>query len=541
MTTIDTRPETVVEPSAADAPSAPAGIAGWLTTVDHTKVGRLYVGSSLVLAVAALAIGGLLAVERIDTPGTLLDADAIAQLFALYWYGLAFLVVVPMLLGLAMAVVPLQLGRDRIAFPRLAALSFWTWLLGGAVMVSSFIANGGPGGGEQEAVDLFLASFVVVLVALVLGAICVVTTVLTLRADGMGVLDVPPFSFASLVSGSGLVLLLPIVVAKTLHLYIDHRYGRLVFGGNVGVSGNLDWSLLQPANYVYAIPVLGVAAEVVATFTRRRLLHRAVLFSLIGLAIASVASAAFEGVFLLELGDGAGTSDWNTAVDTVVYGITAVLPILPFLGVLGILGLTLKARPTLRSPLLFGLVALLMGLVGTLVGSLTGILDIPGGPLAGTAYQEAQANYMLLASLVAGLGALVYWGPKLWGRRLPDTILSGVAVIALLGVVAVSFPAVIAGWLDLPLNDAITGHDGPQAFLAVCQVAGFGLLVVAVLTVLLAATRFFLKGEDAGDDPWDGQTLEWAIPSPPDGAVADVGRVESPEPLLDRKTSGSDA
>ena len=154
MTITDTRTE---EPDSAaphgpGAPSAsaavtapPARVAGWLVSADHTRIGRLYIGASLLAAVAVLVVGTLVMAERIDTGGTFLPTDTIDQLTTFLWLGLAFLVVVPLLLGVAVAVVPLQIGAPGIAYPRAAALSFWGWFLSGVVMVARVPRQRGPG------------------------------------------------------------------------------------------------------------------------------------------------------------------------------------------------------------------------------------------------------------------------------------------------------------------------------------------------------------------------------------------------------------
>ena len=176
---------TTVAPERRPAP-LPGGLAGWVMTVDHKRVGRLYIAVSLVVVGAALVIGGLLALERVDvTPGQIIHSDAVGQMLSLYRYGLVFAGVLPLLLGLAIAIVPLQVGAYRIAFPRAAAASFWGWLLGSGLMILAYGLNGGPGGGDSEAVDLFLVSLGMVVVSLLLGALCVVTTCLTMRTAGM--------------------------------------------------------------------------------------------------------------------------------------------------------------------------------------------------------------------------------------------------------------------------------------------------------------------------------------------------------------------
>jgi heme/copper-type cytochrome/quinol oxidase subunit 1 len=139
------------------------------------------------------------------------------------------------------------------------------------------------------------------------------------------------------------------------------------------------------------------------------------------------------------------------------------------------------------------------------------------------------------------MGAVAYWGPKLWGRQLSDKAVGGVAVLGLLGTVLAAFPYVIAGFLDQPLGAVEWDElDGPIQACNVAVTIGFGLLALTVVAFGLLALRGFAKGDTVGDDPWDAQTLEWAVPSPARaGTVPDVGLVGSAEPLLDVKEAAA--
>ena len=140
-----------------------------------------------------MVIAALLGIERIDSSGTqILQLNAVGQLFSLYSIGMVFLFTVPLFLGVAICVVPLQVGARTLAFPRAAAASFWAWLVSSGVLVASYIMNGGPGGGDAKGVDLFLVSFSALSLSLLLAAICVGATVLALRAPGMTI-DQAPF------------------------------------------------------------------------------------------------------------------------------------------------------------------------------------------------------------------------------------------------------------------------------------------------------------------------------------------------------------
>ena len=532
MTITETRPEELTsEPGAVSA--GPGVVAGWLTTADHTRIGRLFVGVSLLSSLGVLVIGTLLTAERVQPGSRYLPADTVDQLTSLMWIGLAFLVVVPLLLGIAIAVVPLQIGARSIAFPRAAALSFWGWLLSGGVLVASYIANGGPFGGNAEAVRLFAVSLIVLLAALVVGAATVAATVVISRAPGMDIMDAPPFSFAALVSSSALVLTLPALAGRLALIYVDQSYARIVFGGTKGISGQVGWAVLQPQTYVYGILIIGLMAELFPVAARTRQPMRGVVIGGIGIAGVAAVGGVMQGMQTLEL---SGVTPIIVIGRLVVYGITELLPVLPFLIVLGLGGLAMRTgRPRVSAPFVFAISGALMGLAGALTGVLTPISELA---LAGTVYQEAQATFLFFGALLTGMGAVTYWGPKLWGRMVPEKAAGGLAVLGLLATVLASTPYVLAGFLNQPYGAVTWGPlDGPIQACNVLVMIGFGLLTLTVLAFALLVLRAFMGGERAGADPWDGQTLEWALPSPPLGTLADPGWIMSPEPLLDRQAA----
>jgi heme/copper-type cytochrome/quinol oxidase subunit 1 len=534
MTMQDTRPEAPPTSSASDEHAAvPLSraqrpgqnvLAEWLTTGDHRRIGRLYVALALVFTVALLVVAALLAFERVDDGSfDILHADAVAQLYSLYFLGAVFCVVAPFFIGLGTAIVPLQIGARTIAFPRAAALAFWAWLVGTGVMVGAYLANGGPGGGNSIAVDLFLVSFGLITVALVLASICVATTVLTLRAPGMTLDRVPLFAWSMVVSASLLILTLPVLVGELIYLYVDHRYARAAFGGNVGISGYVGWTVLAPQLFAFVVPVLGFAADALQTFARQRLQKPESVLVAIGLAGA--------------LGFGAWVQPaiYANVRHSFLAGAMAIGALVPPLLVLGAVALTMKlGRPQLGSPLLWAAAALLIYLAGTAVGVL---LPFGGLNLQGTVYEVAQYNLLVLGAVLAGIGGLAYWGPKLWGRKPADTPLRLLAVVGLLAVVLVAAPDVILGFMKQPAGTVSDfGIDGPVGFLNAVSGIGYVLLGLVVLGVIALALKGFRSGDAAGDDPWDGATLEWTTTSPPpDGNFAEPPVVTSAEPLVDLK------
>jgi len=518
-----------------------ASLADWLTTTDHKKIGRLYVGTSLVLLLAVAGVGTLLGIERIDATKNIIDADALPQLFSLYRVVLTFGVVAPFLLGLAIAIVPLQLGARAIAFPRLAVAGFWTWLLGAGLVVGAIAANGGPDGGDAKMVDLFLAAHVLVVIGLLASAISVAASVLTTRAPGMNMRRVPLFAWSALVGSLGLVLMLPVLAGALVLLYLDHRGGRTTFGGNSGINGWIGFASTQPQTFVYAVPAFGIAAEVIATASRKRLALRG--FALAGIGLVGVAAIAGVSQVSAPLRANITHRDLGPVLNDVVpYALFNLLPILGATVVLalGLLALA-TSRPRITAPLLFGFFGAGLVMVGMLANA---VFLVGDAHLAGTVFEEGTWIYVCYGSVLAGLGGIAYWGPKLWGRRIGDAKAIPLALLGALGTVLASLPYLVAGFAKQPAASGVFDYSGPQNVWNVLVTVGHGLMVVTVVGFIGLALAAFSggDGDHAGDDPWDGQTLEWATASPaPDRNFAEVHTVASPEPLLDLKPTGGKA
>ena len=539
MTTIETHVSgTQVHATSSDSALGAflVGVGAWATTTDHKRIGRLFIGCALLIAIAAAALGAVIGVERISATGySLLDQDSVTQIFSLYRVGLSFGVMLPLLLGVAIAVVPLQVGAKTIAFARLAMFGFWMWLAGVGLAIGSTIANGGPGGGSEKMVDLFLLGVGIAVIGALAAAVSVVTTVLTNRAPGMTLLRVPMSSWSALTGGVALILTLPVLLGTLVYLYVDHRYARVAFGGNKGISDWMGWSLTQPQTYVYVAMGAGVLAEIAAVVSGKRQVLRPVLLT--GIAIVSL--AALGGATQVQHGvTWTNTSGSDKVKELIPFLIFNALPLLGVLVVLGVslLGIA-KSKPRLvpaMAPALLGLGMVLTGMVGHLVGLF--------GPaqLAGTVFEEGEFIYVGYGALLIGLAAVSYWGPKLWGRVLPSSAVLGISGLAFLGTVLAALPMYIAGFANQPANVANNfSYSGPQELWNTASAAGHALVAVSVLLFVLTALRAFTAGEVAGDDPWDAQSLEWSVSSPaPSSNFVSTPSVASAEPLLDIKPAG---
>jgi len=332
--------ETEAPPAAASAapalePPRPAvGFAALLGTGEHRTIGRLWIFTAFAFLLVAGVTGALVGVERIDTAGLgdVLDADVVGQVYSLHAVAGTFLFLLPLFLGIATAVVPGQVGAATVAFPRAAAAAYWTYLAAGAVLIASFVADGGPFGSDGEAVELFVASFLAVLVALVLAAICVASTTLALRTHGMGLHRAPLFAWSSLVTAAVTMLTLPVLAAVLVLVYVDLRYGETLLDGSEGVFGRIAWSWAQPNVYLFAIPVLGIVADVVPVAARTRLTRHRIAMGCIGaFGLFSFGAWAMPSI----TAEGEASLRYVGEVPFYAFSFLVLLPVLALAGLLG--------------------------------------------------------------------------------------------------------------------------------------------------------------------------------------------------------------
>jgi len=521
-------------------------VVGWLGATDHKRIGRMFIGVSLTATIAVSVIGLLLALERALTR-SMLGLDVVPQMFSAYRVALIFAVLVPVVLGLAIAVVPLQLGARSLAFPRLATMGFWTWLAGLILVIITIAANGGPNGGDKRMVEGYLVAQIIVVLGLLAAAASLAATVLTTRAPGMYMRRVPPFSFAALVTALATVVGLPVLVGALIYDLIDYRYGGSAFGNSKLIWNHIGFGFTQPFIFVFAVPAFGVAIDSLATATRKRLPMRGTLFIGFGLMGLGVMGAVTQ--FPADLRRNLFDASFGTAMNDVLpFLLIQGLPILGALIVFGVGGLALiKGRPRIGAGLVFGMLGSLMVFAGMLTNA---VYHVGDAQLVGTVFEEGNRILIAYGAILAVLGAIAHWGPKLWGRTMPDKAALPLALLGFIATALASLPYLIAGFAKQPADTVvfrILGDSGsityvfggPRQLWNVLAFVGHVLMAITVLAFVGLAVKSFTSDDDerrAGDDPWDGQTLEWATSSPaPTGNFAEVPMVASPEPLLDLK------
>ena len=514
MSITDARPESSTAADQATDTASPVS-GSLLGSGDHRAIGLVYVVLSLLFGAAAAVafLLGDLHLIKVDlfsstASDTLINAAAL---------GFVLLVAVPLFLGLATVVVPLQVGASAIAFPRAAALALWTWVLSSGLFIVAYSIDGGIGGTRDRAVDLGLLAVIGLVLALLLATICVITTVIALRTPGMSLDRVPMFSWSMFVAGSVWLLTLPVLVANVLLIYVDHHYGKpSEFGVGSVQAVQLGWVISQPQIYAFAIPAFGIIADAVATLSGRRQPNRGALLVAIGVFGALSVGAYAQPYFFPEVRS------------QIMWGATGVLIILPVLAMLGGWGNLLRGgKPALRSPLGLSLVSAVLVLLAVFAGLLATISPLM---LRDTSFvQVAQLLLVTGAALAAGSAGVMFWSPRISGNFAPEPLGMLNVLVLLGGGVLAGVPLIVLGFAT-----RFTSLENAFDALQTISMVGDALLALgAVLT--LGALLGSLRGTETGADAWGtGQTLEWSAESP-------IPLVRSAEPLLDAAAVSEEA
>ncbi len=493
MTAIDASPS-ATSSSSSSGPIATRStllgtVAAYLTASDHKRIGRLLISFSAIFAIGTAIEGALLGAERISPSSSLVDAGIIVQLFSALRFDLIFSVAAPLMLGLAVAVVPMQVGVRALAFTRAAMFGFYLWLFGVILVGSSYLNNGGPGGGNAEMVDLFFAGLGLVIAGLLLLSASVATTVLASRRAGMTLIETPIFSWSALVASVSMLLTLPVLAGALLYVAVDHAYERATFGATEGVNAWIGWAFTSPQIFIVAIPTLGVLAQIVATMTRGKQPLRAGLFVGVGLMSTAVIGSVTQSSYTVNFSGGASDI------------VKSLVPYLFFndfsiLGVLVVLGLCLLALKNEKAKLnaafvlaFLGVGMVLTGMVGNAVYKITNL------KLANTVFEEGVLVYVCYGVLLSGIGAVAHFGPRIWGREIASKPVLGLGLLGFFATVLASLPYFIAGFADQPANVANSfDYSGPIWLWNSLVAAGHSLMALVVLLFFALVAKSFRSG-----------------------------------------------
>jgi cytochrome c oxidase subunit I+III len=509
-----------------------ASVRRWFLTTNHKDIGVLY----LITALFFLVFGGLLALLfRLEllTPGAdLLGPMGYNQAVSTHGLLMVFWFISPFAFGFANYLVPLQIGADDLAFPRLNALSYWLYLFSGLLMgVSFFQGTTFAGGwtmyaplntpayipGEGLGATSVVLALIMFTAAITLGSVNFLTTMYRMRAEGLRMRDLPIFSLSINLTVWMMLFAFAALLAALMILASDHIIGTTYFqyandgstiatdADNPGASllwAHLFWFFGHPEVYIVFFPALGVMAECFQTFTGRRLVGRKwFIISMVLVALQSFL-VWMHHMFLTGI---------NLPIKTVFMATTIGIS-LPFdLMVFSLIYTMAKGRVRFTTPFLFSLGALVLFIVGGITGVFLGaiVLDYQ---FRGTYWVVAHFHYVMVAGVTALVGGLYYWYPKITGKMYDETLGKLHFAVYFVGFNLLYFPMFVA-W-ETPRR-VFEYPAGLQLYHTMATVGGF-VLGASFLVMFYNLFASLWRGEDAGDNPWAyARTAEWSVPSPP--------------------------
>jgi cytochrome c oxidase subunit 1 len=517
----------VPRPSLFRRPRATTGLASWLTTVDHKRIGILYGGTSFIFFLLGGVEALLLRVQLAQPNGTFLDADTYNQVFTMHGLTMIFLVVMPLSSAFFNYLVPLQIGARDVAFPRLNAFSYWVFVLGGIFLYSSFFLGGAPNGGwfgyaplssaQPEAgflpgtgMTYYAIGLQIVGLASLASAVNFIVTILNERAPGMSLMRVPVFTWMTLVVSFLLLFAIPVIGIALFQLGFDRLFGTNFF--NVGAGGDallwqhLFWLFGHPEVYILVLPAMGMVSEVLPTFSRKPLFgYAAVVFS--GIAIGFMGWGVWaHHMFTTGLGPVANTA---FALSTMFIAVPTGVKIFNWLGTMW--GGSIR----FATPMLFSIGFVAMFIIGGLSGVTHAI--VPSDfQQQDTYYIVAHFHYVLFGGAMFGLfSGAYYWLPKVTGRMLSEGLGKVHFWLMLIGFNLTFAPMHWLGLQGMARRYYTYPEEAGWGFWNFVETVGSFIIAASILVFMVNLVRSLSRGREAGADPWDARTLEWSIPSPP--------------------------
>ncbi len=497
------------------------GIKSWLLTVDHKRIALLYLMGITFFFFVGGFFALLIRLELLTPAGDLVQADTYNKLFTMHGQVMIFFFLIPAVPAvLGNFLIPIMIGAKDLAFPRINLLSWYLYIIAGALMVYT-ILNGGVDTGwtfytplsteflKTNVVTAALAVFVSGFSSIFTGLNFIVS-IHRLRAPGMTWNRLPLFVWAHYATSIIQVLGTPVVAIAILLVALERVFHLGIFnpalGGDPLLFQHLFWFYSHPAVYIMILPGMGIVSEVVCCFSRKRIFgYSAMAMALLGIAVVGFLVWAHH-MFV------AGISLYAALIFSLLSYFVAVPSAIK---VFNWTATMYKGSITYQTPMLYA-----FGFVGLFtIGGLTGLFLAALGidvHVTDTYFVVAHFHYIMVGGMVmAYLGGMHFWWPKISGRMYPEGWGRLAALLVFVGFNLTFFPQFILGYMGMPRRYWDYSHSPEFQILNVLSTAGATVLAVGYLLPMVYFLWSMRYGKPAPDNPWNAAGLEWTIPSPP--------------------------
>src|ERR1700688_4621026 len=527
------------------------GLHEWVTTVDHKRLGILYIIYALVFLLIAGIEAIVIRIQLIRPHNDFVSPQVFNRMFTMHGTTMIFFVVMPVLFGFANYLIPLMIGARDMAFPRLNAFSFWMTAFGGLLLYFSLVgANGLYGAGNAHVVGWFAyapltsQTFSVghstdfwILALLVSGfgsigtAINIIATTLCMRCPGMTLAKLPLFAWLNLVMAGLVILAVSPLTAAQIMLLVDRYLGGHFFdtqaGGSAVIWMHFFWVFGHPEVYVLVLPAFAFASEIIPVFSRKAMFGYPVMV-LATISIGFIGMSVWaHHMFTVGMGSGANTF---FVLSTMAIAVPTGIKIFNWLATMW------GGKIEFKTPMLFCVGFLFQFLIAGLTGIMLSCAPFDW-QLGNSYFVVAHFHYVIVGGILfTTFAAMYYWFPKMTGRMYSERLGQLHFWLFLIGFHLTFDFMHIPGLLGMPRRiytyEPGRGWDSWNLIVTV----GVFFQGLGVLFFVINLLWSYAKGKIAGNDPWDAWTLEWSTNSPPPAYnFATIPAIKSRRPLWDLK------